>query len=266
LDRAVNENLQEGGWVNYGIWAGYRCLRSVSLDTLQPESRLYARMSLLCYNSVQSRQSSDLIRAGYKIDMSCSNERISVFFNSFERVVVIGFRGTTHVSPLDLGQEVIHQFWGGVSDEDRVNTAAADFNIVLGAQTSDGNGRLAPRIQQSLRHVQSVIRKTEYSGYATHVTGHSLGGMIAMSIAARHSFIRSGHVFNAGSGLREGLRMLGLTTDEFDEASQKLQHHHILGDPCSAAFSRGCLTIYRPCVKHLMNPHTMSHFLPEEWL
>jgi hypothetical protein len=158
-----------------------------------------------------------------------------------------------------LVQDVVKEL-GGVH-ENPLNTGGADLNLMFAAQTRNSQGELPPRVQQGMELIQTVMRRSDYRNHAVHVTGHSLGGMVAMSCAVRMAQITGGHVFTAGGGKREIERLM--VGDEHAQSSRKVEHHHIYGDPCSMGFSRGDLTIYRPSLVHIRNPHTMSHFIPE---
>jgi hypothetical protein len=231
---------------------------------LTDEAIMFARMSSLCY---EGRSGSELLtnieNEGFHLDLEQSTERILVFFHSQQRKIIFAFRGTTTVHMKDIKVEL------GVScvpntEYDWENTGAADYNIAVGICTERGN-QLIPRVEKSLKHVQSVVRRQKYRKYDVYLTGHSLGGMIAMSIGVRHAFVKGGHVFNAGAGGREMLRLVGLSHDAYDKLSKKFLHHHILFDGISAAFSRGKLVVYRPAFRYITNPHSMNHFLPEKW-
>jgi alpha-beta hydrolase superfamily lysophospholipase len=56
--------------------------------------------------------------------------------------------------------------------------------------------------------IRTVTSQSAYHGSTVHVTGHSLGGMVAMSCAVRMPAVSGGHVFNAGAGKREVERLL----------------------------------------------------------
>jgi dienelactone hydrolase len=150
----------------------------------------------------------------------------------------------------------------GGKHENPLNTGGADMGIAFAARTRNSKGELPPRVQQGVELIETVARKSEYHGHTVHVTGHSLGGMVAMSCAVRMRQVTGGHVFNSGGGKREVERLL--VGDEYAQESRKVEHHHIFGDPISMGFSRGELSVYRPSLYHITNPHTMKHFIPEE--
>ena len=164
---------------------------------------------------------------------------------------------------------------------DRIETDRQSYRVTE-IQIQRGRETARPRDRETDRHrdreterqrdlaslglsVSPSLRRQKYRKYDVYLTGHSLGGMIAMSIGVRHAFVKGGHVFNAGAGGREMLRLVGLSHDAYDKLSKKFLHHHILFDGISAAFSRGKLVVYRPAFRYITNPHSMNHFLPEKW-
>jgi hypothetical protein len=89
--------------VGFGIgvaWAVYRLWRSVALDMLSAEAILYARMARLVYNEPAARRCSELARAGFVLDSSCSSTRAAVFHHATSQTVVFAFRGTASVSAI----------------------------------------------------------------------------------------------------------------------------------------------------------------------
>lgn len=192
------------------------------------------------------------------------HERTVVCRHDKDKMLVFCFRGTTKVEMSDIKVE-LGLGLANTPGFDSHNTGGLDAGIAVNGQTQAASGELPPRIQESIRLLQAVVMQSKYTGYTVHVTGHSLGGMIAMNVAVRcASVVSGGHVFNAGGGGREIARLCGLMGDDFAEKSKSVAHHHIYGDPISMGFSRGMLTVYRPCFRHYRNPHTMRHFLPEE--
>jgi hypothetical protein len=240
------------------LGAAQRLWNSVALDMLSDEAICFARMADLAYKKPEERQCAKLEGAGYVVDRTMADERFAVFHHPRSRTVVVSFRGTAS-GGMTLLYDVVKELGG--KHENPLNTGGADMNLAAAHRTRNSKGELPPRVQQGMELIQTVVRRSDYRNHAVYVTGHSLGGMVAMSCAVRMHEIKRGHVFNAGGGKRELERLL--VGDEYGSASMKVEHHHIFGDPLSMFFSRGTLTVYRPSLWHVPNTHTMHHFIPE---
>lgn len=238
-------------------FGGYRIAQSVQLDTMNAEAIAYAHMVSESYKDPEAR---DENVGEFTLDRSCSGKRIAIYFNRSSNSVVFVFRGTT------FGEQI--QFAGVNIPVPSAATVVADINIAGGLGSAVPLGsvqhqRLTARLEEMLRKMSLTVAE-KYNTCEVYVAGHSLGGMIALSLGARHDWIQGGHVFNAGAGGREAARLFGIGSDQWAEPSKKIRHHHVFGDGLSMFMSRGELTVYRPRLMGPtgnMNPHAMSHFI-----
>ena len=130
----------------------------------------------------------------------------------------------------------------------------------------------------SLTHAIEFFQKLEKQHFwvkdaKIHVTGHSLGGWVAIELAKKfQKKISGGHVFNAGSSPVRGLLIpspLSSIWAEFTEdrvSHGNFHHHQIVGDPLSSGFKKigpNQTTKYRVCNLVKCNPlqfHSITNF------
>lgn len=104
--------------------------------------------------------------------------------------------------------------------------------------------------------------------FKLHVTGHGLGGALAVEVQVRHRRVRGGHVFNpvaaaddrARRGLLQRLGAAPAAEDRFRDRSRAVHVHHVLLDLRSAGFARGTKITYRP--RFPSGRHKLRNFLP----
>lgn len=239
-----------------GAFALYRALKSHSLDSMSIDARLHAKMSSAAYEEPDKRGKTV---DDYRLLSDYSNERLAIYVHDSRKRIIVAFRGTTCLwpdfsnIPLEVGLSL-----------------TADANILAGVATFADANILdnMQRFQWILLQMQRVVNFARTKGYKVSVTGHSLGGMLAMScfVRDRSECLDGGHVFNAGGGARELFRLItaGITEQAIQERSRSITHHHIYGDPVSVVFSRGNLRVYQPKNPLCMNPlrrHAIDQFL-----
>jgi hypothetical protein len=196
---------------------------------------------------------------GFELDEENSSARGTVWVNHKAKKVVTAFRGTQNV--MDV---------------------AADVSLILGLE------KVVPLFRHSVRQFENVVN--EYPDYQHALTGHSLGGAMAL-YAAEHAgkkrfggnmahtpkrkqieaALRHVEVFNPGAAAREARRGLRPYTGKSDEDESPLGHpwgttiHRIEGDVVSLVTSGknnpgGYDVInYKP-LKGSVNAHTIRQF------
>mmetsp|Transcript_15558 Transcript_15558/g.21256 ORF Transcript_15558/g.21256 Transcript_15558/m.21256 type:complete len:242 (-) Transcript_15558:376-1101(-) len=230
-----------------GAFALYRGLKSHSLDSMSTDARLHAKMSSAAYEEPDERSNTI---DDYILLSRYSNKRLAMYVSDSQKRIIVAIRGTTNLWP-----EFNNPMAGA--------SIAADANICCLPIT-----HIMQRFHWIIAEMQGVIDFASKRGYRISITGHSLGGMLAMSYFVRDTsgYFVGGHVFNAGGGMREAFRLItfGTTEPEIQLRSRLVTHHHIYGDPISVVFSRGNLRIYQPKNPLCMSPlkrHAIDQFL-----
>lgn len=267
--------MELAGFAAVGFGLG-RLIKSRSLNELSLEARLHARMSRVVYNEVAYRQEQI---DNFRLDGTRSNVRMAVYTDEAAKLCIVAIRGTTLEGEEDLSS--LRNLGDVIISPG--STLDACFDVALARSTCGpaaspcvsqdaisttprGATTDASRISWCVAHMCDIVSDCRARNLTISMTGHSLGGVLAMSIAVRPEafnaggVILGGHVFNAGAGLREMARCMtaGFTEPEIHERSLRLHHHHCVGDPVSMLYSRGTLHVYRP---RFVNAHTLDNFL-----
>ncbi len=167
----------------------------------------YARIADAAYYNQNRQALNNILQGspetnGFRVDETLSTDEHLVLFNPDTREVVISFRGTVP-SRKDV---------------------ATDISIGLGVHGS------TQRYRQSARLVETVSRRYSPMDYRpVQVTGHSLGGGIAVYVANQHHHVTA-HVYNAAIS---GNELFDNRWDETDDASI-IYAYSTRGDPVSS--------------------------------
>ena len=135
-----------------------------------------------------------------------------------------------------------------LTDDPRIVVGENAFRTMYPEKLTRFLREQCPGITGTLTHAIEFFQKLEKQHFwgrdaKIHVTGHSLGGWVAIELAKKFkNKISGGHVFNAGSSPIRSLAIpsaLSSIWAEFMEdrvSHGKFHHHHIIGDPLSQRF------------------------------
>lgn len=244
-----------------------RIASAQDVESMSREARLFAHLSNVAYREPVDRPAH---QNQFDLDSELNTDRFVVYTRGWIRVkaVIVAFRGTSTLK--DLLDDV---------------KLAANTNV----------NRLKQLLSSEVDCISAVSKK--YPGACIHVTGHSLGGSIAMFVTAHTGLISGGHIFNPGAGFKSEEILLGAVAVMFgvatgsvlsplgvsvaagalasrDELSHesygvgkvrdlasRINTHHVIGDPLSMLFSLGNVCCYTPTQ---VNLHALSNFLDED--
>jgi hypothetical protein len=211
-------------------------------EALPDVAKVYAKMSQEAYQEPDKR--SDSI-GGFELLKDHSNELVAVYFLEDKDLYVLAIKGTDTLKELVVD----------------------DLLLAMGIELKDS----PPRLNQWTVE-KGFFRLLEEKGGESkvHVTGHSLGGNIAMNMALTfNKLITAGHVFNAGAPIDEWFTLpfsrdigrIGRWMRGKELSSDNFWHHHIVGDPLSGIFDKAKFQVnYNG---YITNPHTVDNFSDE---
>jgi hypothetical protein len=245
-----------------------------SLSSLPDEAALYAQMSQLALECPLHRRSHTLNATGYLLDRSASNKRTAVFHHDDRQVLVLSYAAAKSCFAVPNGENARRK--DELIKALGLSTKGAKFD-------DSSDARLPHCIRRHLDLLRLVRSKACYIGYDVHVTGHALGGLLALSLAIADDdgSISSGHIFSPGAAFlgltRRWLRRLFKLQlvhgpRRFTERLHTIHQHHIVGDELGEACrcTGSLVTVYQPATAHtadLRTAHTadlrtLEHFLP----
>jgi hypothetical protein len=199
-----------------------------------PRDEIYLKVSVQSYQPPSKRQHS---LDGYKYDSELSTDTEAIYYDSKDKKVIIGHRGTK-------------------TAEDLVD----DARIIAGNFTSK-----SPRLANAILKTRQVLQK--YPDYTLTSTGHSLGNFVASVIGPLQTYKNSRVVgFNPGASFETFKKNLGDTLKCFlsnSEDCRKLKNQKVYStgiDPISilGLIHPGKTEIVR--AKSYLNPHALSNF------
>lgn len=216
-------------------------------EALPDVAKVYAKMSQEAYQKPDKRLDSI---GGFELLKDNSNKLVAVYFLEDKNLYVLAIKGTDEL------KEVV----------------VDDVHLALGIEGGLGNWGNEWNVE--LGFFNLIEEKGE--DVKVHVTGHSLGGNIAMNMALTfNKLITAGHVFNAGTTIEETVSVglfnstsitrisrwvAGAITGE-ELSSENFYHHHIVGDLLSGTFAKAILQVnYNG---YITNPHTVNNFSDE---
>ena len=145
-------------------------------EALPDVAKVYAKMSQEAYQEPDGR--SDSI-GGFELLKDNSNELVAVYFLEDKDLYVLAIKGTDEL------KEVV----------------VDDVHLALGIEGGLGEWGNEWNVENGFF---KLIDEKEDESFKVHVTGHSLGGNIAMNMALTfNKLITAGHVFNAGTTIEE---------------------------------------------------------------
>jgi len=185
----------------------------------------------------------------------------------------------------DNGNSMILAFKGSSDRHD----IAPDLLIILGVLTAasrEKESKLRELIPGFAPHHSCLgaFLKAKHPGRDLLVTGHSLGGAAAMTMAGvepNSSFVDFCYAFNPGTGFfqqNDVCELQGLVrsfelwrTGETVVAwamgwEKRIEVHHILSDPISACTSGSAKTTVRTWANSKLNTHSIDNFVPAAWI
>lgn len=190
-----------------------------SPHNLKGIARTAALMSAAAYDAERPAR-----LAGYVLDYELSGRSRAMYANKSS--VFLALRGT--------------------SARDAQDDLHADGRVLVGAKDSK-------RFEKAQRDLEAV--RAAYPRHSIKVTGHSLGGSLALHLNEVHGI--AAHVFNPGVGLRDIART---------NPHRSLAHLYVIrGDPVCAlanAGSLGHLHVYDTGARSPLAAHAMANFLP----
>lgn len=193
------------------------------------EDKIYGKVMFESYSSPANRPKEI---DGYTLDEDLSTEREAIYVNEKNKTVIIGFRGTVITDQRDI---------------------ISDANIILGTQ--DRN----ERFKKSLDKYQEVEDK--YPGYKIGVTGHSLGGLIAVLTGQKMGADKI-VPWNGAFGTDPQMTQLLKDSRNCVGWAKKTTNYRILFDPVSLLSLYGCKTrtFKVPRQSNPLNYHTKDQF------
>jgi len=213
-----------------------RILAESSTASLPDEAKVYAKMSQQAYKSPDRR---DPMIGGFKYLQSESDQFVGVYYLENRNWIIIAIKGTG--GPDGMAKEVL-------TDDLRILMGETAFRTVCSRSATEIAREVCPSITGVLTRVKGFFEslQTRLAGkQATiHVTGHSLGGWVAIELAKefKHA-ISGGHVFNAGSSATRRLMDPAMqkvwrwwTDDRISHGN--FHHHHIVGDILSSEYHK----------------------------
>lgn len=205
---------------------------------LDPDTRFLAYASKLSYRTDRERGEYRLkmVQAGIipntmKLHQSMKN--YIVMYDRTKQLVVIAFRGTKELEDL-----------------------LPDVSVALMLES------MSPRFQDALRIVRSA---QSFFGPDTQIvlTGHSLGGSLALYVASKLGLGAAAFnpiaTANLADMLGSLIRSVGRVFVPWPRKKNRLQVHHVIGDPISSFSLDLDRKLYKPYFD--MNPHTLDQFL-----
>jgi len=238
-----------------------------SVQSLSQEAKFFAHLSSVAYYDPRQRP---LRQKEFDLDLEFNTDRFAVYARGCwlsAKAVVITFRGTSNMS-----------------DERNDLLLASNTNVNC----------LQQLLASEVECIGAVARK--YPEARIHVTGHSLGGTIAMFVTVHTGLVFGGHIFNPGAGVKTEELLLGAAAfgpgaptaavlgfsaaaaatgaaaraDHFahksrgvgkvEDLANRINTHHVLGDPLSLLFSLGNIQCYSPTRANL---HALTNFIDE---
>ena len=181
--------------------------------------------------------------ADFELDTELSDTRHAVYHNADKNHTVLAIRGTnTDLSAdsiEDLATDVTGVVFGNLTAEKRYKQAQSKLNAVKG----------------------------KYGRSRIDLSGHSLGGAVATSLAERESDIAEAHVYNPGAFASQALKDVECAISSFSEhcrnRKQRVHKYTNEGDILSmASHTKGGVKkhVHRKPKKN-MNAHTIKNWL-----
>jgi len=231
-----------------------------SVQSLSQEAKFFAHLSSVAYYDPRQRP---LRQNEFDLDLEFNTDRFAVYQRGgwlSAKAVVITFRGTSDMS-----------------DERNDLLLASNTNV----------NRLQQLLASEVECIGAVARK--YPKARIQVTGHSLGGTIAMFVTVHTGLVVGGHIFNPGAGVKTEELLLGAaafgpgavlgfaaasgatacadffshkshSVGKVEDLASRINTHHVLGDPLSLLFSLGNIQCYSPTRANL---HALRNFIGE---
>ena len=202
------------------------------------DEKFYANLA----NEAYKRKDRKMEFEGYIHNNELSDTRHAIYHNPDKNHTVLAVRGTR----TDLSQDSIEDLGTDLT------------GIVFGNLTSE---RRYKQAQEKLKQAQE-----KYKGSRVDVTGHSLGGAVATSLAEREKGINEAHVFNAGAFAPQALRDIECQysmSTQCKNRKKRVVRYNIEGDVLSLAShtDKGVKKhIYKKPKKGL-DPHTIRNFI-----
>ncbi|CAK9105238.1 Uncharacterized protein SCF082_LOCUS49057 [Durusdinium trenchii] len=193
-------------------------------EDMAEEAKSLAKISKVMYEQEEADREAKASACGWKLLLS--NPKYALF------------------ACADSGKKLLVAFQGTAARAGLAHDAMILFNL----------NEFMPLVEEVIDEVKTVVKQTPHSDII--VTGHSLGGALAVQLAKsltqEGSFRRvSGHVFNPGSSW---------DFDKYltEERLEGITAHHVLGDILSAGWSKSKMVCYK--AKH-PNPHALANFI-----
>jgi len=224
------------------------------VQSLSQEAKFFAHLSSVAYYEPRQRP---LRQKEFDLDLEFNTDLFAVYVRGrwlSAKAVVITFRGTSDMS--DQRNELL---------------LASNANV----------NRLQQLLGSEVECIGAVAAK--YPEARIHVTGHSLGGTIAMFVTVHTGLVSGGHIFNPGAGVKTEELLVSaaafgtvaaagalICADQFAyksngvgkavDLANRINTHHVLGDPLSLLFSLGNIQCYPPTRANL---HALTNFIDE---
>lgn len=242
-----------------------RIASAQAVESMSAEARFLAHLANVAYSAPAQRP---LHQNDFALDLEFNTERFAVYTCGgwlSAKVVVVAYRGTSDMS--DVRNDLL---------------LASNTNV----------NRLKQLLSSEVDCIDAVARK--YPEARIHVTGHSLGGTIAMFVTVHTGLVSGGHIFNPGAGVKTEELLLGTVAfvlgapvgvilgcsaaagalacahekshegygvGKVAELASRINSHHVLGDPLSMLFSLGIVHCYSPTKANL---HALANFVDDD--
>ena len=172
-----------------------------ALQTLDDEAQLFARMADDTYKKSTTERlhlEDPQYYSTYWFQEALSSGRMSVYYNPSEKgvlktpCVVVAFRGTKPQNELDPALSTLTSYFRLVTDSE--GDLLSNLHILTGTQITSA------RFQKAAEEVSDIVEKQFPDVPHVYLTGHSLGGTVAMHVldVVRSERMVKATVFNPG--------------------------------------------------------------------